>query len=133
MIKKLTGLVAFGAGYLLGTKAGTQRYEQIKGILDDLRGRPRVQQATETLHHTASGFADKAKEAVNEQVDKVTSKTIDLTEKASATEGTGATGATGAPAPSTAPSTAPGAAPSTAPSSAPSTAPSGPGGTSSPS
>ncbi|MCW2585262.1 MAG: hypothetical protein JWN55_778 [Frankiales bacterium] len=82
MIKKLTLLVGVGAGYVLGTKAGTQRYEQIKRAAQDLMGRPQVQHATETLQHTATDLADKAKGAVTEQVDKVTSKTVDLSEKA---------------------------------------------------
>lgn len=29
---KLTGLALFGAGYILGTKAGRQRYEQIVSV-----------------------------------------------------------------------------------------------------
>jgi hypothetical protein len=82
MIKKLTLLVGIGAGYVFGAKAGTERYEQLKRSAQDFLGRPQVQQATETLQHTATELADKAKDAVTEQVDKVTSKSVDLTEKA---------------------------------------------------
>jgi hypothetical protein len=85
MIKKLTAVVGFGAGYVLGTKAGQERYRQIKALYDDLRGRPEVQKATETLQSAASDLADKAtskaKETVHDTVDKVTHKQVDLTQK----------------------------------------------------
>jgi hypothetical protein len=32
---KLTLLCAFGAGYVLGTKAGRERYEQLRGLARD--------------------------------------------------------------------------------------------------
>jgi hypothetical protein len=85
MIKKLTGIIGFGAGYVLGTKAGQERYEQIKRMFDDLRGKPAVQKATDTVTEAAHDLADKAKDTVttkvNETVDKVTHKSVDLTEK----------------------------------------------------
>jgi hypothetical protein len=82
VIKKLTLLAGIAAGYVLGAKAGKERYEQIKSMAQDLRGRPQVQHATQTLQSTASDLADKAKGAVNEQVDKVTHASVDLTEPA---------------------------------------------------
>ena len=87
MIKKLTLLAGLGAGYVLGARAGTERYDQIKKAVADLRGTPKVQHATEALQRTAADVADKAKEAVNEQVDKVVNSTVDLTD---AGRGTGA-------------------------------------------
>jgi hypothetical protein len=79
MIKKLTAAVGFGAGYVLGTKAGQERYRQIKALYDDLRNRPEVQKATATVTGAASDLADKAKDTL---VDKVPHRTVDLADKA---------------------------------------------------
>ncbi|MCW2601427.1 MAG: hypothetical protein JWM02_3256 [Frankiales bacterium] len=86
MIKKFTLLAGLGLGYVLGAKAGQERYQQIKRLADDLMGRPEVQQATRAFQHTASDLVGKAREAVHEEVDKVTSKTVDLTDKTPAQE-----------------------------------------------
>lgn len=76
MIRKLTLLAGFGAGYVLGAKAGTQRYDQIAGKFRELAGMPAVQDVTSTLADTAGQIGDKAKTAVTEKVaavgDKVT-------------------------------------------------------------
>ncbi|AWB92673.1 hypothetical protein [Aeromicrobium chenweiae] len=45
-IKKLTLLTAFGGGYVLGAKAGRERYEQIREAAQQVKADPRVQQAT---------------------------------------------------------------------------------------
>lgn len=45
-IKKLTILAAFGGGYVLGAKAGRERYEQIVQAANQVKDDPRVQQAT---------------------------------------------------------------------------------------
>ena len=57
MIKKLTAVAGFGAGYVLGAKAGHERYRQIVRKVDELRGRPAVQHATDVV---TSAVADKA-------------------------------------------------------------------------
>ncbi len=72
MIKKLTLLVGVGAGYVLGAKAGTQRYEQIMGKVNELMGKPAVQNATDSLASSAGQLADKAKSTVNDKVESVT-------------------------------------------------------------
>lgn len=80
MIRKLTLVTAFGAGYVLGAKAGTQRYEQIVTKFRELAGRPAVQDVTHTLADTASQIGDKAKTTVTEKVaavgDKVTGNDV---------------------------------------------------------
>ncbi|MRJ77044.1 hypothetical protein GEV29_10875 [Aeromicrobium sp. SMF47] len=45
-LKKLTLLTAFGGGYVLGAKAGRERYEQIRQAAQQVKSNPRVQQAT---------------------------------------------------------------------------------------
>ena len=74
MIRKLTLAVGFGAGYVLGAKAGTQRYEQIVAKARELAGMPAVQEVTTNLSQTASTVADKAKSTVNETITTVNDK-----------------------------------------------------------
>src|SRR5687768_3400542 len=98
MIKKLTLLAGFGAGYVLGAKAGTQRYDQIVSKARELAGQPQVQQATATVQETASGLADKAKDTVNEKVTAATDK-IDSKKPSSSGTAAGSGAYTGATAP----------------------------------
>ncbi len=78
MMNKLSLLVGFGAGYVLGAKAGTERYNEIVAKARELAGQPAVQQATANVQDTASNLADKAKDTVNDKVsaagDKMDSK-----------------------------------------------------------
>jgi hypothetical protein len=74
MIRKLTLAAGFGAGYVLGAKAGTQRYEQIVAKARELAGMPAVQEVTSNLTQTASSVADKAKSTVNETITSVNDK-----------------------------------------------------------
>ena len=64
-MKKLLVLVAGGVGYVLGTKAGRERYEQIRGMATRVKDDPRVQQK-------ASRAADLAKEKAPVVKDKMT-------------------------------------------------------------
>ncbi|MET0928352.1 MAG: hypothetical protein ABWX74_02490 [Aeromicrobium sp.] len=59
--KKLTLLAAFGGGYVLGAKAGRERYEQIRDAANQVKDDPRVQQA-----------ATRAEDLVRETATKVT-------------------------------------------------------------
>ena len=84
MIRKLTLVAGFAAGYVLGAKAGTQRYEQIVAKARELAGQPAVQEVRSTLAETASQLGENAKDTVNETVaavgDKVTGDdVVDLT------------------------------------------------------
>jgi hypothetical protein len=55
-MSKLSVLVAGGVGYVLGARAGRQRYEQIRSAALRVKGNPTVQ-------HTASTAAGAAKDA----------------------------------------------------------------------
>lgn len=46
-LKKLTLLAAFGGGYVLGAKAGRERYEQIVETANQVKEDPRVKKVTE--------------------------------------------------------------------------------------
>ena len=56
-------LLGAGAGYVLGTRAGRERYEQIVDQWNKLTGSPQVQKATERTRQ----LADKATSAVKER------------------------------------------------------------------
>ncbi|WP_369252604.1 hypothetical protein [Geodermatophilus amargosae] len=40
---KFSFLVGFGAGYVLGARAGRERYEQIRGLWSDAKDNPQLQ------------------------------------------------------------------------------------------
>lgn len=79
MLKKLALVVGFGAGYVLGAKAGQERYRQIEDKFREVAGMPAVQSATENVKDTATGVAETAKQ-----------KADDLSDKASKSKGKGA-------------------------------------------
>ena len=54
-MKKLVALTSFAAGYVLGARAGRERYEQIRKLALRIKDDPRVQE-------TAHSAADKARE-----------------------------------------------------------------------
>jgi hypothetical protein len=74
VIRKLTLVAGFGAGYVLGAKAGTQRYDQIVSTVRRIAGMPAVQEMTHTLADTAGQLGDKAKATVTEKVTAVSDK-----------------------------------------------------------
>lgn len=86
-MKKILTIAAFGAGYVLGAKAGKGRYEEIKDNFQNLWGKDEVQQGRDALKEKASGLADTAKE-----------KAGSLKERTDGTGGDG-TGGEGAEAP----------------------------------
>ncbi len=75
MFKKLTLAVGFGAGYVLGAKAGRERYTQLETKFREVAGMPAVQNATANVKEAASDMAETAKATVNEKVEAVSDKT----------------------------------------------------------
>ena len=77
-MKKLLILVAGGIGYVLGTKAGRERYEQIRGTFNKVKDDPRVQekaqQATDLAKQKAPIVKDKLAEAADKGSSKVEAK-----------------------------------------------------------
>lgn len=61
-IKKLTLAAAFGGGYVLGAKAGRERYEQILQRFNQVKGDPRVQdvagRAEDLVRETAAKVSE---------------------------------------------------------------------------
>jgi hypothetical protein len=75
-MKKLTLLIAAGIGYVLGTRAGRERYEQIKRTATRVKDDPRVQekatQAADLAKEKAPIVKDKVAAAASTAADKVT-------------------------------------------------------------
>jgi len=77
-MSKLTMLAAFGAGYVLGARAGRTRYDQIMGTVEKVRNDPRVQekthQAVDVAKHQAPMVADKVTSAASTAATAAASK-----------------------------------------------------------
>ena len=75
-MKKLMLLIAGGVGYVLGTRAGRERYEQIKNVATRVKDDPRVQekatQAADLAKEKAPVVKDKVASAASTAADKVT-------------------------------------------------------------
>ena len=74
MIRRLMIAAGFGAGYVLGAKAGTQRYEQIMAKGREFAGKPAVQDLKTQVTATVSDVAELAKDTVNDTVQAVSDK-----------------------------------------------------------
>ena len=72
---KLTFAIGFGAGYVLGARAGTERYQQIENAWRRFVDTPAVQEAAGVVGAQASQAFDQAKHTVTTKVsDTVSSK-----------------------------------------------------------
>ena len=67
MMKKMMLLGAGAVGYVLGAKAGRERYEQIAAQAQKLRSNPKVQQKMDEAKHVAKDAAEQAVGKVKEQ------------------------------------------------------------------
>jgi hypothetical protein len=80
-VKKLFLLAALGAGYVLGARAGRERYEQIMGTVNKVKSDPRVQekahQAVDVAKQQAPAVADKVSSAAGAAKGKVTRSSSD--------------------------------------------------------
>jgi hypothetical protein len=89
-MSKLGILVAGGIGYVLGARAGRERYDQIRGLAVRVKDNPTVQQ-------NAQRAAEAAKEAARDAAPVVKDKVAGAASSAaqsvrSSTESTGGTG-----------------------------------------
>ena len=66
-MKKLILLGAGAVGYVLGAKAGRERYDQIAEQAQRLRNNPTVQQKVDEAKHVAKDAAEQASEKVRSQ------------------------------------------------------------------
>lgn len=68
-------VIGAGAGYVLGTRAGRQRYEQIKGAAQRLWQDPRVQETAARAQQKAREQAPKVQETAARAAHSVSSAT----------------------------------------------------------
>jgi gas vesicle protein len=81
-VKKLTLIIAAGAGYVLGSRAGRERYEQIKTQTTKAWNNPKVQDVVDDVQTQAkqagsdlgSKVGSKVAETAGDVKDKVTEK-----------------------------------------------------------
>jgi hypothetical protein len=108
VIRKLTLAAGFGAGYVLGAKAGTERYNQIQAKFRELAGMPAVQDVTSNLADTASALGETAKSKVNDTIsaagEKVTGGGSDVVDLAASSKTKTGARTAAAPMPGAAPS-----------------------------
>jgi hypothetical protein len=75
-MKKLMLLAALAVGYVLGARAGRERYDQIMGLVASIKNDPRVQekahQAVGLAKDQAPVVADKVTQAASAAASKVT-------------------------------------------------------------
>ncbi|AZK93966.1 MULTISPECIES: hypothetical protein [Streptomyces] len=65
---KLTFLAGLGVGYVLGTRAGRERYEQLRKSVRELSQNPAVRNAAESAAQNSRQLAGKALHVVSDKV-----------------------------------------------------------------
>lgn len=98
---KISLLVGAGVGYVLGTRAGREKYDKMAAEAQKLWRDPRVQQKTDKAKHAAEDMAHKAGDKVVSKVDERSGKGSD------SPDGLGSPGGPGSPGQSTSPGGAP--------------------------
>jgi uncharacterized protein YgiB involved in biofilm formation len=73
MSGRLGFLIGIGAGYVLGAKAGTERYEQLRRLYDNLVASPAFREASGKAKGAVGSGLDQARGAASESASKVTS------------------------------------------------------------
>jgi hypothetical protein len=73
MTGKLKWLVGFGAGYVLGARAGRERYDRIAARAQELWSDPRVQAKAGRAQQLVMDKADRAQQVVKDKVGEKTS------------------------------------------------------------
>ncbi len=78
MLRKTTILASAGIGYVLGTRAGRERYEQILSAFNGVRSSPQVQKAAAQAQDYAAQQAPVVKEKVQEAAGSARDKVKDV-------------------------------------------------------
>ena len=74
---KLGFMVGFGAGYVLGSKAGHERYEQLRRLYDNVASSPQFQRASGKAKDAVETGYEQARDKASESVNKVQEKVRD--------------------------------------------------------
>jgi len=98
MPSRTTFFAGFAAGYVLGARAGRERYEQIASAARGFARNPKVQETAGTLQSQAADLATQAKDKVSEKVSsrRGADESYDVVEvSTSSTTGLNASGSAG--------------------------------------
>ncbi len=68
MMKKMAFLTGAGLGYVLGTRAGRQRYEQLKSGAQGMWHNPKVQETVEHAHDLAAQKAGEVQDKIGSTI-----------------------------------------------------------------
>ena len=79
-------LLGFVAGYVLGARAGHERYAQIAKLWDKLSGSPQAQKFTEEARSTAQKVQSAVQSKASEGVEKATEQVSKVGDAAASTE-----------------------------------------------
>ncbi len=63
--------LGFGAGYVLGAKAGQERYDQLRRLYENVQSSPQFQKATGKVKDAAGTGFEQAKDVATQGVQKV--------------------------------------------------------------
>jgi hypothetical protein len=74
---KLGFMVGFGAGYVLGAKAGQERYEQLRRLYDNMLSSPQFKRASGKAKDAVETGYEQARDKATEGVSKVSEKVRD--------------------------------------------------------
>jgi hypothetical protein len=66
-VAKLSFLAGFGAGYVLGARAGRERYEQIRRAYHSAKEDPRLQSVAGMMQARADAAVDSAKSRLGQE------------------------------------------------------------------
>lgn len=77
MLSKSSLMIAFAAGYVLGARAGRERYEQISAGARRFAGNPTVQSAASKAQETVAAQAPVVADAVKEKASAAASAVAD--------------------------------------------------------
>jgi hypothetical protein len=83
----IVAAAAAGIGYVLGTKAGRVRFEQIKARADDLAHSPKVAETVQTLTETVKKNAYKLPDPVANVVNTVADGVKESVQESKETQG----------------------------------------------
>ena len=81
IIKRLPLLIAGGIGYVLGAKAGKERYDQILGTFNKVKDDPRVQEKAQQAVDIAKDKAPVVQEKLSDAASTATTKVKSATSK----------------------------------------------------
>jgi hypothetical protein len=68
MKHRATFLIGAAVGYILGARAGTERYEQIRRLYRRVAGHPTVQETAGVLRAQAGELAGSARDSINDRL-----------------------------------------------------------------